>query len=291
MLVLDKSGSMMSKWDHDADESTAEITRWNSVYNVTQTILGGFAQTLDFGAVLFPALDADLGDNYAHACDMSEAPEVAIAPDNGVAILDAIPGPLAQVDGGTPARTAILNASADLAAQATLVPKAIILVTDGAPNCSEGSEGYDKVKVYDDGVVDAVVSTYAGAGIPTYVVGIDIYSGPHNAPAVDPYDAITDIALAGGVPKAGDEKFYNVTNEVELGSALDTISDYVECTFSIEAVPDVPEWVEVTIEGESIPYVEDCEQDGWTWSGPQAIILCGDACLGEAMVTVEQVCH
>ena len=53
MLVLDKSGSMISNsWDHDNNNNTADVTRWNSLVSVVDLIVNQFGDQFEFGAQL-----------------------------------------------------------------------------------------------------------------------------------------------------------------------------------------------------------------------------------------------
>ncbi|HEY0133836.1 MAG TPA: hypothetical protein VGB85_07140, partial [Nannocystis sp.] len=78
MLVLDKSGSMVSMpsgyWDHDNDDpnddgvkdsdpnmmeaATPRITRWQSLHEVVEFIVGAFDNSMNLGMVLFPSTTA-----------------------------------------------------------------------------------------------------------------------------------------------------------------------------------------------------------------------------------------
>ena len=94
MLVLDKSGSMISPgngfWDHDSDPQTPDVTRWMSLHAVVASIVANLDGAIDFGAVLFPALNAT-GDYGPAACIVDGAPLVPIGSNAGAAILAALP--------------------------------------------------------------------------------------------------------------------------------------------------------------------------------------------------------
>jgi hypothetical protein len=294
-LVLDKSGSMMAQWDHDLDAQTAKVTRWNSLYHTVETILADFSDSMRFGAALFPSKWADLdGQGYANACLMANEPEVMVAPDGADAILATIPGPDALVEGGTPARQGIENALQALQYADDDAPRAMILITDGAANCAEGEIGFDSIEVFDAALRDVVESAYLDDGVPTYVIGIDILDELGSVPIANPHDELTKVALAGGAPKQGDESFYNVTNQIELGEALSTITASIECSLTLPQEPGPEHQIVVEVNGEAYSVVEDCEtQDGWVFTDPNgpmdAITLCGAACTpGEA--TIDLVC-
>ncbi|WP_434420520.1 hypothetical protein [Nannocystis pusilla] len=135
MLVLDKSGSMVTPdkgyWDHDGDDAnddgiqdadpmmmaaaTPKITRWKSLYSVVDFITGTFENSMNLGAVLFPSKMAASAYN-ATACPVNMTPEVEIAPMNGQAILNAIPGADETdmtIKGGTPATKGVKAALAE----------------------------------------------------------------------------------------------------------------------------------------------------------------------------------
>ena len=296
MLVLDKSGSMVADpggfWDHDQDPNTPAITRWNSLYSVVDLIVNNFNDSMNLGAVLFPAKSAT--SNYSEAaCVVSAAPEVPIAGMNAAKILGAIPGPLTDatmMKGGTPATKGLKVAITELGAAPNDQPKFMLFVTDGAANCQEMAPDTTTLfEVYDDKVATTVADALA-MGIKTYVVGIDIsqeVSGAAkdgNPDNTNTYEKLNLVADAGGVPRPGAEKFYNTTNQQELQDALNMISmQILSCTIDLDPLPKYPDNVEVS------PYggmqVKDCmTEDGWQYvpqmnpDDPLQIQLCGQAC-------------
>jgi hypothetical protein len=296
MLVLDKSGSMLISWDQDGNGSP-DGTRWNSLHTVVQFVTSSFDDTVNFGAVLFPSRDAEpvFGEE---ACLVNEAPEVPVAPTNSAAILAGIPGAnSSQIFGATPATAGMVTAVAHLETLDPTVPRFIILVTDGAANCSEDADlsncpsagpGCQLMEVYDENFAE-VVAAARDDGIPTFVVGIDIADelqgeGLDGAPEVNTFEALNEVAIAGGQPRDGDEKFYNTLNENELMSALEVIAaQVVSCTIPLNPAPENPGFVEIEIDGTLIPAVSDCDsEDGWVYVNPDgpydAIQLCGAAC-------------
>jgi hypothetical protein len=285
MLVLDKSRSMSNLWDHDADINTAEISRWNSLYNVVQFVTSMFETEMNFGAQLFPSADAYLDEpTNEFSCKMEAMPEVGVGAGTSAAILAAIPdaGDF-SISGGTPATQGIANARAHLLAQPADEARAIVLLTDGAANCNPNETPAQTLFAYDSTLPTVVGDTFAIDKIPVYVVGINILDELGTKPATNPYDSLTDVALMGGVPKAGAEPFYNTFNELELGDALDEITGKIECTITLDSEPTYPDEVIVEIEGTDYAQVNDCAaQSGWRYTDPNgpynAIELCGGAC-------------
>src|SRR5690606_22407954 len=134
-------------------------------------------------------------------------------------------------------------------------------------------------------------------GIETYVVGIEIVdavlgAGTDGVPHANPYQRLNELALAGGVPKdmgLGAEQFYNSTTQDELLGALDNILDQItECVVDLSATEQglpsreqIPH-VEFTADGQTVPYVADCENaNGWTWiEQGSTVSFCGSYCSG-----------
>ncbi len=297
MLVLDKSGSMVADpggfWDHDQDPMTPTITRWNSLYSVVDLIVNNFNNSMNLGAVLFPAKTATSSYSEA-ACVVGAAPDVPIAGMNAAKILGAIPGALTDamtMKGGTPATKGLKVAIKELEGAPAGQPKFMIFVTDGAANCQEDAPDTTTLfEMYDDSVATTVAAA-AAMGIQTYVVGIDIsqeVSGAAkdgNPDNTNTYEKLNLVAEAGGVPRPGDEKFFNTTNQDELQSALNMISmQILSCVIDLEPTPKYPDFVEVVPYGKK--QVTDCmTEDGWMYlpedpmkPGVLRIELCGKAC-------------
>ncbi len=277
MLVLDKSGSMVNNtWDHDRDDATPEVTRWASLHQVVENVTTEFDARMHLGAVLFPAIDAP-NESNAFACMLGDGPDAEVSALGGQAVLDALPPADAMnIFGGTPA-TAGLEMAADHLLQIQAEnPQAVILVTDGAANCAEGVTGSGRFLQYDDGLPIAAATAYA-AGIPVYVVGIDIEDEVLDMPIANPWERLSEVADYGGVPRDGGVPFYDVFDETELDAALGSIAEEVSCS-----VP-VPETFEsgrlsLTIDGESVPAAGTCD-DGIGWVEDETgVRLCPQTC-------------
>ena len=295
MLVLDKSGSMVADpqgfWDHDADAATPNITRWDSLYQVVQLLVTDYNATINFGANLFPSTKAKLvwGEG---ACVVNAAVEIPVAAMNSAAILGKIPQ--ANDDtliGGTPSSAGVSAALNHLKTLDPTVPRAIILVTDGAANCASGVPVPGLFEAYDDSLHTVVEQAYTVDGIPTYVVGIDTQNvispvkQDGNPDNINTYEKLNELAVQGGKPKDDPaEKFYNAVNQIQLKAALDAIAaDAVSCTIPLESEPGFPESTKVKVAGMEYPMVTDCTtEDGWVYDNPMgpytAVILCGAAC-------------
>lgn len=292
MLVLDKSGSMVvNTWDHDANGNTPPVTRWNSLHQVVDFVVTTFDSQINFGAKLFPAETAT-NDYSSQACVVANVPEIPVASMNANAILAGIPG-ATDVDlaGGTPATAGILVAKQHLLTLDPTHPRAIVFVTDGAANCRIGARtSVERFEEYDSQLPVEVGNAWTNAGIPTYVVGIDIENAVSpvvvdgNPDSTNPYEKLNEVATAGGKPKAGAEKFYQTTNQIELQDALQQIiDDALSCSVPLNPVPAFPDLLEIYIDGMMVPRVTDCNtEDGWVYTNPNgpydSIELCGSWC-------------
>ncbi len=291
MLVLDKSGSMLTKWDHDANPNTPTITRWNSLYQTVDLVLTKFNDKVNFGANLFPNKSAQMAYTDK-ACLVNNTVEIAIKPKNKTAILNGIPAAdNMTIAGGTPATAGMTAAITHLKTFPADVPRAILLVTDGAANCTSGLQPPPLFEKYDDNVHTVVSNGYTVDGIPTYVVGINTLNmtttnaQDGNPDSINPYQKLNDLADKGGKPKNDpNEKFYNADNQIELGGALDAIiADALSCVIPLASEPGKPELTKVNILGKPVPQVVDCgSENGWVYTNPNgpfdAIELCGTAC-------------
>lgn len=285
VLVLDKSYSMIENyWDHDANPATGDVTRWNSLYHSVEFIVDEFDDGLNFGAVLFPSLEVP--DNaWQTACLVGLEPDAPVAPNGGQAVLDAIPGPdELAIFGGTPASEGLSTALNHLRSLDPELPRAMILITDGAANCLAGTSDQAVFDLYDENLPGLVASAYNDEDIPTYVVGIDIIDGIATYPQDNPYERLNEVAIAGGFPQPGTEKFHNAQDEEELRSAISQITSQIGCTIPLDMAPDQPDLLTIFIDGQEIPFVASCEGNelGWHYTHPMGpydeIELCAEAC-------------
>ncbi len=301
VLVVDKSGSMVANtWDGDNDPNTPAVTRWFSLYNVVEFIASNFNGSINLGLQLFPSLKAQTKYDGA-ACVVEASPEVAVAPENGAAVLAALPAEnaMAQIAGGTPSRKGLEAAIAHLKSFNDGLPKFIAFITDGAANCiPDGENPLDTnilFETYDDEVKNIIAQAYAD-GIGVFVVGIDTKNevsamkADGNPDNTNTFEKLNELAVAGGYPKNDpNEQFYNAVNQIELQDALTAIAMQVlPCIITLDPIPKYPDWVEVNING--VTYDEpladmSCSGDGWYFSKPDfsEITLCGAACSGYQM--------
>ena len=307
MLVLDKSGSMASAssgfWDHDGDDAdddgivdadpptpaTPRITRWASLHAGVESLLTDFATRTRFGAVLFPSAAAT-AEYSAAACPVSPTPEVPVGFTNADAILAGIPeADATKLPGGSPTAAAINTALTALADRPDVQPPAIVLVTDGPANCAaDAPDNHTRFETLDPQLAILVAQALAD-GVPTFVVGIaiaDLVSSDMkdgNPDGINTHDELDELAVLGGRPQVGDEKFFNAHTEAELIAALANIGEQLlpPCISAFGGAPvTLLKEVRVGPARYEQPVTDCTTEDGWRFTDATqtAIELCGQAC-------------
>jgi hypothetical protein len=313
MLVVDASSSMaLETWDHDGDPLTAEVTRWSSARMLIELLVAEFGPVANLGVQRFPAAaacpDATCTDD--DVCLLAAAPEVTLGLDQGPVILATLPTADAdaiEIVGGSPASAAVVAAREHLLdSQPRWAPKGIVLITDGGANCGEGLSLPESFEIYDELLAENVSKSFQFDQIPTLVVGVDIGMtvgvAGEDSPQVDPFTALNEVALAGGMPwQQGMEaqKFYDVRDSADIIEAMQPLEGSTDCTLDLTTFPEPPpdpnESVNIEMDGVPVPYVEDCAIEvGWTWiSEPEILAFCGSWCdlwKDGAVVEGEYVC-
>jgi hypothetical protein len=252
-------------WDHDDDPGTADISRWHSLHNAVELIVGTFDFTINMGVLMFP-VPGDPVD-----CDVGSEPQVPVTPLGGDLIMDVLPPKDAYDElwgNPTPTADALAVATTHLLTLDPAVPRALVLVSDGVV-----SEPCFNTQEEALAVIAGALQTH---GIPTYVVGVRITSSWE--------DGYNEWAVAGGVPSGGANDFYDVNNEIELQAALQQIAAMeVSCVAPLDPQPPNPAMVQVRLNGNIVPPATDCAtEDGWVYVNPagpyDAIELCGSYC-------------
>jgi hypothetical protein len=272
MLVLDRSASMATAMEPGGNFPT----RWYALTSALASVLPPVDNTMAIGALIFPAT--------ARALECSVASVANLRPATGnVAALTrlmntTVPG------GGTPTAIAIDTAAKLLLGMRTATAaRALVLATDGGPNCNAGlnfatcrctnGPGVSTCgasQCLDDTRTEQTISEYQSQGLPTYVVGIQTKGDPEFS------DVLDAMAVAGGRPQVGaGQSYYAASSEAELNAALTTIRNQVgACTYLTSSVPDQNGSIVVSVDG--VPLAPD----QWIWGNRSngEIVLQGDAC-------------
>ncbi|MCA9714701.1 MAG: VWA domain-containing protein [Myxococcales bacterium] len=304
MLVLDRSGSMVQEqWDGDNEQ----VTRWSSLYDAMGVALAAINDDARLGLVMFPG-DGALNTYSAPGCIMNDEPDVALGVDQKAKILDSLPVPGLEddkVQGGTPASEAIRLAREHLVEHQSGQLQFIVYVTDGVANCGgectalpEGDREYCWFDEYDDHIVEEVSGALA-LGIPTMVIGVQVsdVTSPTtkdgNPDDVNPHDALTEVAFAGGVADIMGEGFLEAHDQDELFLHLNFLTEFIT-PCHLAPSPDLPidavmeGTVEVTLDGQPLIQLDpdSCFAGapgaaGWAWIDEQhgSAVLCGPSCL------------
>ena len=278
MFVLDRSGSMAFSLDGTRPDQFGNLppgltSRWDTLRDALFQTITPFDSELAMGAKFFPEV-LDPNDNSNEAACRTDT-GVGIAPSLGnvsniINVFDTTV-PL----GGTPTSEAVRLAAQYLAGSRT-VARTMILATDGAPNCNStldentcvctaadgmcaGVAGGEYNCLDDTRTIDTITDVFQNQKIPVYVIGI----GSTNDPAF--LQALNEMAVAGGRPRATAPFDYSVSTSAELKTALQSIGDSIaKCTYLTPSAPTDPNAITVEINGMVIPR-DTTHMDGWDW--------------------------
>lgn len=271
LLVVDRSGSMGetangfngTKWDAAKEALIGPQSGANT------GVIGQLGTSVEFGLFMYPAGIEDLQCTAGSTQDSVSLNNYGDIRDE---MRSTFPG------GGTPTAPALLNARNELARlPADGGQRAIILVTDGGPNCNDSLNGNtcrcvadpSQCQTFSANCLDDV-NTIAAAnqlnqtGFPVFVLGID--------GALAFGDVLTRIAQAGGTGN-----FFGIGSTQSLATTIEDIATRVgSCRFEVSGAPR-PEQVSVAVDG--TPVNRDTNrQNGWDLVGVNTIELFGAAC-------------
>jgi hypothetical protein len=292
VLVIDRSGSMNRPLASDP------TLRWDALREALATSLPPFDMSIAFGASIFPV--PELPGDPTTICTAQAFLDVPIALMNAGAVLGAVDAN--RPVGGTPTTAALEVAFAALRARSGPgVSQAVALTTDGGPNCDPIDTGQPWFGIAPEGCPDmgvsvdhcldderaiAVMEAGLASGIPTYVIGMDV-----TEPVL--VDAINRMAVAGGRPRDGSERFFDVQRPEDLGDAFSELSAEVASCAFVPIGTIATDEPTVRVDGTEIGR-DDTRREGWTRGASGTFELSGAACdrarRAGAVVIVEGVC-
>lgn len=300
MFVVDRSTSM--SWSLTGPSGPGP-TRWSILVDALREQLPAYDARSDMGLTLYPAEGTG-----AERCSAAVDPQVDPAAMQAEPILERVTA--SSPGGRTPTAAALESAERWFLTHPDISHvRAVVLATDGAPNCNDsldprrcpctggaglpiGCMGGDAQLCLDDARTLAIIERLAAREVPTFVIGID--GDPD--PALS--DVLREMALAGGRPNPLDpgRAYYSVRNADDLSAAFDRIqASIVSCSLAVE-LPGRPERpVAVSLDGEVLPQ-DPSRTEGWEWSADreQTILLYGEACtraqMGSHELTLEILC-
>jgi hypothetical protein len=256
VLVLDRSGSMMTTDVRRADGSTA--SRWEETTAAVTDVVRQTDGAVHWGLKSFP---------NPQACKVQPDLEVPIGPVSA-AVSDAVAATRPNVGGsGTPTGPAVEIAAGYLRNRATINPKYLVLATDGEPACP----GMGDELVFRQATL-AAISAANTAGFPTFVIGIA-------TAGTDADVVLSAMAQAGGRPRVADPPYYPVASKQSLVEALGQIARVVAtCDFPLTSAPPSPNDVAVDVEGTRV-LRDPTRMNGWEYSPDgKVVILYGAVC-------------
>lgn len=267
VFVLDRSGSM----DYDLRSNSLPVlgrpTRWHALHDALEETITPFSNQISMGARFFPVANASPYDPTI-AC-MQDPVGSAIAPNLGNA--EAILEVFEQTPpiGGTPTALALQLAAQQLSSSRALA-RALVVATDGAPNCNAaldpdtctctssctGVTGGTNC-LDDRRTIDAVAAIFDTRKIPVYVVGIGVTSSFG--------ETLDAMAIAGGRPRAGTPRYYAADTPADLRAAFAVVRDSVSrCSYITPSSPRDADAIAVVIDGVTIPR-DPRHVEGWDW--------------------------
>jgi hypothetical protein len=254
-FVIDRSASMNDRFGF--------TTKWDALSAALAQALPPVDQTMQVGGLIFPLI----GDIFA--CTPPGGADLTPAFGNTAALVSLVQanGP----SGSTPTAGAIdIAAASVLAVRAADASRALVLATDGEPDCNGaldpttceclGGRGLcSPAQCLDDARTIERIAHYADAGLPTYIIGI----ANNDQSDSEFVPVLNNMAIAGGKPQQNAAtQFFAVGNQNELTSALTTIAAQVgSCVFLSTSVPNTDMGIVVTLGNEVVP-----EFSGWVWS-------------------------
>jgi hypothetical protein len=269
MIVLDTSTSMNDGFDGPCAGGCSD-SKWGAASYIIQSVASAESPNVDWGLLLQTAISTD-------ACATAGV-SVPVGPVSATSIRSEVSrrgsGGTLQSPGNTPTRAAIQDATAHLLARTTAGNHAILLITDGTPDCAPGAS--DPLASDLTGTLRAIGDARS-AGFPTFVAGMAI--------APESQGDLSDMALTGGLPRAGSPAYFPVSRRGDLGAAVSELIKQVgTCIFAIPPPPGSDGTVSgsnigVMVDGTGIPR-DTTHTNGWDYldASQTTFQLFGGAC-------------
>ena len=235
MFVIDRSGSMLDDLDGRAD--AGGVSRWRVLETTLTSVLPPLDQQVAMGGLMYPV--------RADSCSAPSMVDLSPALGNANRLLNLFT--VSMPVGGTPTAEAVAVAAEHLRTLRTATAaRAMILATDGAPNCNEmlnndtcvctSRPQFDPncdapTHCLDDNRTINTLRTLFAQRMPTYVIGLGSQLNLFAS-------TLDQMAVAGGVPRMGvGPRYYSVSNQLELTDAFSRItSQLTRCTFLLNGL-------------------------------------------------------
>ena len=228
LIVLDRSGSMNDDINNRpcaGGTGCGPTSKWALMIPAITRVVGDTEAEVNWGLMMFP-------QDITPVCTVSTTPAVGIRANNAGALAAAI-ATASMPNGGvvsygqTPTRNAENAAATYLSTLTNISPRYILLATDGLPTCpATGDSGTE-----DSAGATASVQAARASGFQTFVVGIATAGGNSDG-------TLSNMANAGGLPRAGTPSYYPVSSADDLADAIRTLVRVAAtCTFQIGPTP------------------------------------------------------
>lgn len=281
--------------------------KWSALKSGLSAVTGGLATTLQYGLFVYP----NPGDDNAPIANCSAGAQRQAMGGSAAQINSALA--LVAPRGGTPTASTMAAALPVIQAlQNDARPLAVVLATDGAPNCNntQPRAGVTNCITQDNGVVTCACTCTSNAGSPpqsdascalfncldtnafssagaiaqiaqlgvqTHVIGIPDANIPAGQLAIF-NDALNQMAVAGGAPLSGNVRYHQATNLNALQASLEAVTRrIVACQITVPTPLDGATSIEVRLGTAPIPR-DAARRNGWDQTGPTSIQLFGSAC-------------
>lgn len=269
LLVVDKSRSMR-------DEAAGfPGSKWDAARDALGTVVTSLDGSVELGLMLYP------DDRGGDVCQEGSV-RVGVAANNASSIVNTLNG--TEPNGGTPTATTLVEAMGVLdGLSAEGGARAVVLATDGGPNCNGSLDGNtcrcvapnpEDCQDFSENCLDDVNAIGAAtglnaAGFPVFVVGI---------PGAESFtDVLNALANAGGTAQAGATAFYDANSSADLATALEDIAIRVgACRFDL---PQNVSAADVTVKVNGGDVARDTTRvNGWDLVDPNTVELFGVPC-------------
>ena len=254
------------------------LTFWEVVeHALSQSLIAPINDDVEFGLQFFPAKNSE-----AFSCEVASAPEVPPAPATQITIMSQM---FERLPFGRSPVLAALQSIADAPGRLAepTVSGAVVLLTDGGDNCTDGDAATVQAQIVAG--LSASAAKLLKAGVKTYVVRF----GKQANKTPEQEEQLRAIVANGGTASS-DPKDMNAVPYIDavdataLDAALAQVSDRLSsCAFTISGVPDAADKTHANLylNGELIPFdAANAGAEGWSWANPEQtdIELHGNAC-------------
>ncbi len=270
VLLVDRSASMNQNFPGMGGRS-----KWVTLRSALHDALPPWNDSLELGLQVFPST--------VGGCSVAVGPELSPVLNNVDAVLDRLDS--LSPNGSTPTAVAIESAGAALLSRRTAdSAKALILATDGAPDCNPDLDpqtctclsGFrcTASRCLDASRTIGRITTLRESGVPTWVIGL------RSSDDEVFVDTLNRMAYAGGRGQSSTQQFYSASSQQELEDAFAEIRRQVgACVYLTTSVPDEGGTLELRIAGDSVPY-DQTATEGWAWTDERngELAVYGEAC-------------